>query len=120
MDTNVRRLPITIVTGPRKSGRTTYAILVLSSLYQQGYDCLHNGTALFGMKYFDDYLNNPHGLLDLAKAVPTNTVILIEEADTHPATRRDNSPVHHAAVASAISVLEAWPETPILPKPSFS
>ena len=105
MDTNVPLLPITIVTGPRKSGRTTYAILVLSSQYQQGYDCFHNGTALFGMKYFDDYLNKPHGLLDLAKAVPANTAILIEEADTYPATRRDSSPMQYAAVASAISVL---------------
>ena len=94
---------ITIVTGPRKSGRTTYAVLVGSGFFQQGYDFLHNGTALVGWVFPDDYLKDPKGLLRLAKGVPENAPILIEEADIHPATRRSDSPDHDAAVTGALA-----------------
>ena len=97
--------PITIITGPRESGRTTYAALVGSNLYQQGVAFLHNGTALFGSAYSDDYLKNPEGLLQLAKYVPVNTPILIEEADIHPATCLTEDPDHEAIITSALAIL---------------
>ena len=97
--------PITIVTGPRKSGRTTYAVLVGSELYKAGYDVHHNGTALFGWVYGDDYLKNPDGLLTLAQGVPANTPILIEEADIHVATRQSDDPAHDVALAAALAEL---------------
>ena len=97
--------PITIITGPRKSGRTTYAVLLGSNFFQQGYAFLHNGTALFGWALSDDYLKDQKGLLRLAKDVSANTPILIEEADTHPATRRSENPAHNAAVTGALAEL---------------
>ena len=98
--------PITIITGPRESGRTTYAALVGSNLYQQGFAFLHNGTALFGSAYSDDYLKNPEGLLQLAKYVPANTPILIEEADIHPATCLTDDPNHEAIITSALAIVK--------------
>ena len=97
--------PITIITGPRESGRTTYAVMVGSGLFRQGYAFHHNGTALIGWVYPDDYLKNPEGLLRLAQGVPENTPILIEEADIHSATRRSDNPAHDATIASALTVL---------------
>ncbi len=52
---------ITIVTGQRKSGRTTYAVLVGSDLSRRGYTFYHNGTALIGYVYSENYLKNPEG-----------------------------------------------------------
>ena len=105
MDTTGKYPPITIITGPRKSGRTTYAVLVGSNFFQQGYAFHHNGTALIGWVYPDDYLKNPEGLLHLANGVPANTPILVEEADIHLATRRADNPAHDAVVSSALAVL---------------
>ena len=55
--------------------------------------------------YSDDYLKNPDGLLHLAQDVPEDTLILIEEADIHPATRRSDSPAHVETIAAALTLL---------------
>ena len=97
--------PITIITGPRESGRTTYAVLVGSGLFRQGYAFHHNGAAGIGWLYPDDYLKDPEGLLHLAEGVPANAPILIEEADIYPATRRSDNPAHDETIASALTLL---------------
>ena len=38
---------ITLVTGPRTSGRTTFAVLLGADSYMAGFDFWHNGTATF-------------------------------------------------------------------------
>ena len=98
--------PIMLVTGPRKSGRTTYAVLLGRSLFIQGLPFYHNGTALIGWLW-EDYLNDPDGLLTLAREIPATAPILIEEADTHAATRRSDDPAHDATIASALEELAA-------------
>ena len=96
--------PITLITGPRKSGRTTYAVLVGSSLFTQGIPFYHNGTALFGW-FWDDYLRDPNGLPTLDRRIPPNLPILIEEADIHPATRQADDPSHDQTIALALAAL---------------
>lgn len=96
--------PITLITGPRESGRTTYAVLVCAELFKQGIFCLNNSTALIGgdiAKYLDDY----DGLLTLAERIPEPVTILIEEADAQNATRRTGDPRHEAAIYSALATL---------------
>ena len=105
MDTNGLRVPITLVTGPRESGRTTYASLVFNDLRRRGYDCFHNGTLLFGGEYHGGYLDMSNGLLKLAQDASPNSPILIEEADIHRATCRIGDPVRDAAIVSALEEL---------------
>ena len=105
MDSTGQYPPITLITGPRKGGRTTYAVLIGSNFYQHGYDFIHNGTALIGRKFSDDYLKAPEGLLLLANSVPANTPILIEEADIHRATCRSGDPDCDASIVSALEEL---------------
>ena len=105
MDTLGPRFPITIVVGPRESGRTTYASLVFSGLRRRGYDCFHNGTLQFGGEYDGGYLDGPNGLLELVQDAPPNSPILIEEADIHRATCRTGDPVRDAAIVSALEDL---------------
>ena len=62
--------PITLITGPRESGRTTYAVLVASGLFREGVPCFHNSTALFGWD-IEDYLSEEDGLLTLARKMPS-------------------------------------------------
>ena len=98
--------PIMLVTGPRKSGRTTYAVLLGRNLFVQGLPFYHNGTALIGW-FWEDYLNDPDGLLTLARNIPAAAPILIEEADIHAATWRSDDPAHDATIASALEELAA-------------
>ncbi len=99
-----RHLPITLVTGPRESGRTTYAVLVCGEFFKQGIPCFHNSTALFGWN-IEEYLNAYDGLLTLAERIPEPSTILIEEADTKKATCRTGVPSHEDAIDSALAVL---------------
>ena len=96
--------PITLITGPRESGRTTYATLTCLGLYKQGVVCLHNGTLLFG-RNIEEYADDHDGLLTLAERIPGSCTILIEEADGQKATRQTNDPRHEAAVNSALAKL---------------
>ena len=105
MDTLGPRFPITIVVGPRKSGRTTYASLVFNDFRRRGYDYFHNGTLQFGGEYDGGYLDEPNGLLKLAQDAPPNSPILIEEADIHRATCRTGDPVRDASIVSALEEL---------------
>ena len=99
--------PITLITGPRESGRTTYAVLVTSGLFRQGVPCFHNSTALFGWN-IEDYLNEEDGLLTLARKMPSEpTTLIIEEADTLPATSHQDHPNDDAVVQSALDILAA-------------
>ena len=106
MSTPKPYLPIMLVTGPRNSGRTTYAVLLGRNLFSQGLPFYHNGTALFGWLW-DDYLNDPDGLLTLARNIPATAPILIEEADIHAATCRSDESAHDATIASALEELAA-------------
>ena len=70
--------PITLITGPRNSGRTTYAVLICAELFKRGVPCFHNSTASIGWnveKYVDSY----DGLLSLAEQIPEPSTVLIEE-----------------------------------------
>ena len=96
--------PITLVTGPRESGRTTYAVLVCAELFKQGVPCFHNSTALFGWD-IEEYADAYDGLLTLAEKTPEPSTILIEEADAKKATRRTGEPNHEAAINSALAIL---------------
>ena len=95
---------ITLITGPRESGRTTYAVLVCAEFFQQGVPCFHNSTALFGWN-IEEYLDAYDGLLTLAEKIPEPSTILIEEADAIQATRRTSDSSHHAAIDSALGIL---------------
>ena len=96
--------PRTLVTGPKESGRTTYAVLVCAELWKQGTPCFHNSTALFGWD-IEEYANAYDGLLTLAEEIPEPSTILIEEADAKKATRRTGDPNHEAAINSALAIL---------------
>ena len=95
---------ITLITGPRESGRTTYAVLVCLELFKQGVPCFHNSTALFGYD-IKEYADASDGLLALAERIPKSSTILIEEADAQKATRRTDDPSHQAAISSALAKL---------------
>ena len=95
---------ITLITGPRESGRTTYAVLVSAEFFQRGVPCFHNSTALFGWN-IEEYLDSHDGLLTLAKRIPEPSTILIEEADAQNATRRTSDTSHQAAINSALAIL---------------
>ena len=105
MDANGPPFPVTLVTGPRKSGRTTYASLVFRDLRRRGYDYFHNGTLLFVGESVGGYLDDPRGLFKLARDVPANSPILIEEADIHRATSRTGGQGHEQAIVSALEEL---------------
>ena len=96
--------PITLITGSRESGRTTYAVLVCAELFKQGVPCFHNSTALFG-RDIEGYADAYDGLLTLAERIPELSTILIEEADSKNATRRTGDPCHQAAIDSALAKL---------------
>ena len=97
--------PITLITGPRKSGRTTYAVLISSRLFfKEGIPCFHNGTVLFG-RNIEEYADAHDGLLTLAERIPERSTILIEEADAKRATRQTGDPNHQASINSALAIL---------------
>ena len=96
--------PITLITGPRESGRTTYAVLVCSELFKQGFPCFHNSTGLFGWN-IEEYTDAYDGLLTLAESIPEQSTILIEEADAQNATRQTGEPSQEAAINSALAKL---------------
>ena len=96
--------PITLITGPRKSGRTTYAALICADFYRQGSVCFHNGTLLFSQKV-EEYADTPDGLLKLAESIPGSSVILVEEADAQESTRQTDEPSHEAAINVALRTL---------------
>ena len=105
MATHIVYPRITLITGPRESGRTTYAILVASGLLRQGISCFHNSTALFGCN-IEDYLDEEDGLLTLAREMPSGpATLVIEEADTLPATRQQDHPNHDTAIEFALKIL---------------
>ena len=95
---------MTLITGPRESGRTTYATLACLRLYEQGVVCLHNGTALFG-RNIEEYADSHEGLLTLAERIPGSCTLLIEEADAQKATRQTGDPTHEATINSALAKL---------------
>lgn len=96
--------PITLITGRRESGRTTYAVLACDEYRKRGFPCFHNGTALFGWN-IEEYANARDGLLTLAERVPEHSVILIEEADAKEATRKAGDPSHEVSINSALARL---------------
>ena len=96
--------PITLISGPRESGRTTYATLTCIGLYKQGVVCLHNGTALFG-RNIEGYADAHDGLLTLAEGIPGSCTLLIEEADAQKAIRQTDDPRHETAINSALDRL---------------
>ena len=96
--------PITLITGPRESGRTTYAVLVCAEFFEQGVPCFHNSTALFG-RNIEEYADAYDGLLTLAESIPELSTILIEEADAKKATRQMGEPSHEATIKSALAIL---------------
>ena len=96
--------PIGIVTGPRGSGRTTYAVMVCAERFKQGVPCFHNSTASFGWNT-EEYANVQDGLLKLADQVPSGSIIMIEEADACNATRQMDDPTHEANIALALTIL---------------
>ena len=97
--------PITLITGPRESGRTTYAVLVASQLYRQGVTCFNNGTALIGCN-IEAYLGEADGLLKVAQGMPSEaTTLIIEEADIQQATCQSNSLDHDTAIEEALRIL---------------
>ena len=95
---------ITLITGPRESGRTTYAVPVCSELYKRGMPCFHNSTALLGWS-IEEYLDTYAGLLKLAEQIPEPSTILIEEADAIKATLRTSNSKQKAAIDSALAIL---------------
>ena len=95
---------ITLITGPRESGRTTYAVLVSAECFQRGIPCFHNSTALFGWN-IEEYLDAYDGLLTLAERIPEPSTILIEESDAKKATCRTSDSSHQAAINSALAIL---------------
>ena len=96
--------PITLITGPRESGRTTYAVLTCAELLKRGIPCFHNSTALFG-RNIEEYADAYDGLLTLAERIPQPSTILIEEADVRKATRDTGEPSHESAINSALATL---------------
>ena len=66
---------MTLITGPRESGRTTYAVLVAAELFQRGVPCFHNSSALIGWN-IEEYLDADAGLLTLAEKIPEPSTIL--------------------------------------------
>ena len=96
--------PITLITGSRESGRTTYAVLVCAELFKEGVPCFHNSTALFG-RDIKEYADAYDGLLTLAERIPEPSTILIEEADAQKATRRTGDPNHRDSINSALAIL---------------
>ena len=96
--------PITLITGPRESGRTTYATMTCLGLYAQGVVCLHNGTLLFG-RNIEEYADSHDGLQTLAERIPGSCTLLIEEADAQRATRQTDDPKHETAINSALAKL---------------
>ena len=95
---------ITLVSGPKKSGRTSYAVLVCSELFKMGIPCFHNNTALFGWN-IEEYADSYSGLLTLVNEIPEPSTILIEEADAKNATRHTGDPNHEAAINAALAIL---------------
>ena len=95
---------ITLISGPKKSGRTSYAVLVCSELFKMGIPCFHNKTALFGCN-IEEYANSYSGLLTLVNEIPEPSTILIEEADAKNATRHTGDPNHEAAINDALTIL---------------
>ena len=96
--------PITLITGRRESGRTTYAVLASDKFNERGFPCFHNGTAHFGWN-IEEYANAHDGLLTLAERVPEQSLILIEEADAKKATRKTGEPSHEANINHALAKL---------------
>ena len=96
--------PITLITGSRESGRTTYAVLVCTELFKQGVPCFHNSTGLFGWN-IEEYADAHDGLMTLAERIPEPSTILIEEADAKMATRQTGDPKHQASINSALAIL---------------
>ena len=96
--------PITLITGPRESGRTTYAVQICAELFKQGVPCFHNSTALFGWN-IEECADAYDGLLTLAESIPQRSTILIEEAEAKEATRQTGEPSHEATINSALATL---------------
>ena len=96
--------PITLITGPRESGRTTCAVLICADRFKRGVPCFHNSTALIGWD-IEEYADSNDGLLTLAERIPEQATVLIEEADAKIATRRTGDPSHEATVNSALVLL---------------
>ena len=95
---------ITLISGPKESGRTTYAVLICSEFFQMGIPCFHNSTALFGWD-IKEHADTHDGLLTLADEIPERSTILIEEADAKKATRQTGDPDHEAAINAALAIL---------------
>lgn len=93
--------PIMIVTGPRDSGRTTFAVMVCAEHFKHGLHLFHNGTACIGLNR-EEYANTKHGLQQLAEEVLDGSIVLIEEADVCNATRKIDDPTHAAGITSAL------------------
>ena len=93
---------VTLVTGPRESGRTTYAVMVCAEQYVLGVRCFHNSTALFGWN-IEEFADARDGLVALAEQIPERSSILIEEADEQKATRRTGELSRDAAINSALA-----------------
>ena len=96
--------PITLITGTRESGRTTYAVLVCADFYKQGMPCFHNSTAFFGWN-IQEYTDAFDGLRTLAEKIPERSIILIEEADAQKMTRRSCEPSHEPLIVTALATL---------------
>ena len=96
--------PITLITGPRECGRTTYAVLVCVELFKRGIPCFHNSTGPFGWN-IEEYADAHDGLLTLAERIPEPSTVLIEEADAKRATRQTGDPNHQASISSALAIL---------------
>ena len=96
--------PITLISGPKKSGRTSYAVLVCSEFFKMGIPCFHNSTGLFGWN-IEEYADTDDGLLSLAEEIPESSTILIEEADAKRATRQTGDADHEAAIIAALAIL---------------
>ena len=81
------------------------AILIGLRFFASGCPFYHDGTAGVGWRYHETHLTTANGLLTLADDVPYNTVILIEEADLHEATRQTSDTVHDDAIKAALTKL---------------
>ena len=96
--------PITLISGPTESGRTTYAVLICSEFFKMGIPCFHNSTALIGPN-IEEYADTYAGLLALAQEIPERSTLLIEEADAQKSTRQTGDPGHEDTINAALAIL---------------